>query len=152
MTIMLSCYGVKVFAASDAGVKCSMNITPVAFGAYNPLVGSAVNVTNGIYVTCNATTANSSVAYTVDFSGGNSGNTSPRQLLAGANVLNYRSYSDSGRTMEFITGTACSVSYNLPIANKNQSQFCYAYYTILSGQTTAYPGSYSDMLAITLNY
>lgn len=150
--VILTVCNAKNTMASTAGVTCTMNITTTALGPYNPLTGTAVNVTNGVYVTCSSTTANSSVGYTVNFSGGNSGTNSPRQLLSGANVLNYRTYSDSSRTMEFVTGVACTTNYVISAANGSQSQFCYTYYTILGGQTTAYPGSYSDTLAITINY
>ncbi len=122
----------------------------LSFGNYSPLANTTADSTTTINIKCTNTTSITSVA----LSSGSSGNVSARQMqMTGAtsNKLNYQLYMDSARTQ--VWGTSGSNLYTgLTGAGLNTNVTLTVYGTILAGQQTAKPGSYSDTITVTFTY
>ena len=95
---------------AQAAVDCSVTASGVAFGTYDPSLGTADDSTGSIVVSCTyagpggSDTAN----YTVRLSTGTSGSFVPRKLSAGASQLNYNLFRDAARTQVWGNGTSGS--------------------------------------------
>lgn len=139
-------------ASSTLGVtatvsaSCTVTTSPVAFGSVNTL-GSAVDATGGLTVTCTNGT---------DWSAAAGAGTGPgasvvgRKMSAGSDILNYSLYVDSNRTSVWGDGSASSA----PITDEGtgSAQSVTIYGRVQAGQSAARAGSYSDTVAVTVSY
>jgi spore coat protein U-like protein len=140
-------------ASSNLGVSatvsanCTISTSSVAFGTVNTISGSNTDATGSISVTCTNGAGWSAAAA----AGGGTGATfATRKMTAGANVLNYTLYTDSGRTSVWGDGTvSTSVLSN---TGTGVAQSVNVYGRVFSGQTSAPAGSYSDTVAVTVTY
>jgi spore coat protein U-like protein len=147
-----------------AAIECRVNVSPVAFGSYDPL--SFSNLENGsgfVEVQCRSTTTLSSaisVGYSIALSSGISGSFSPRTLrevTRGSATIEYNLYTSPSRTSVWGTGASPSIpvagSIILNTANvyvSSNPQNIYA--TLFARQTNKPGGAYSDNLQVTVSY
>ncbi len=76
-----------------ANGRCSVSVTPLAFGAYRPGTATAVESTGTVSVKCTGSATPSFVNfYTLRIGGGTSGNPLQRHLSSGPNQLYYNLY------------------------------------------------------------
>lgn len=130
--------------------SCTVTGNPIAFGAYNPLTGTAVTQTATIGVTC--TSGMTAPPVTLG-QGSNPGTGSTdaaplRQLNASVgHNLTYNLYSDSGNTVvwENVTGVTSPTP-------SGSAQNMTVYGKINAAQTTAIAGTYSDTVVVTVTF
>jgi len=142
-------------ALCDMLCSCSASTTPVAFGSYNPLLGTALDGTGNVRVTCGGV-----VGLLVPFDvaidrGANSDTFTPRKMANGANRLAYGLYTTSGRTTVWgdgTDGTQLGSGSILILLISGTSQDLPVYGRIPGGQQTVPPGSYSDTTVVTVTY
>lgn len=134
------------FAVTATVVKaCSISATALAFGNYDPTVGTPDDATSTISVHCTNGTQ-----YNVGLNAGTAPGASvtSRKMSAGANVLNYSLYQDSGRATNWgntvgtdtLSGTAAASPASLTV-----------YGRIPSGQNVPV-GNFTDTITATITY
>lgn len=129
---------------ASIAAACSVAASDLTFGAYT--FASNLLGTTTINTTCtNGTT------YNIGLNQGTSpgATTSTRKLVNGANTLNYFLYSDAGRTVNW--GNNVGVD-TLAATGSGVAQPSTVYASVLSGQTDAAPGSYSDTITVTVTF
>ena len=120
-------------AAPAAAEQCSLSITPLAFGPYDPF-GPPRDATGSVRVQCNGN-ANALVML-----GGGAGDPTDREMRAGSESLRYGVYSDAARTQHFSFATAGKGDLTIPLHGR-----------IPAGQGVG-PGVYQDTLIVTLTF
>lgn len=127
--------------------NCTVSTSPVAFGSVNTLSGSAVDATGGITVTCtNGTDWTASAGP----GGGSGASLATRKMSAGGDKLNYSLYTDSSRSSVWGDGSGSTAS--IADEGTGTAQNVTIYGRVLSGQTNAPAGSYSDTVSVTVTY
>ena len=124
---------------------CTVTADDLAFGSYNTIVSSTLNVSSQVHVACTILTA-----YNVGMNPGTtSGATvSARKMANGSNQLSYSLYRDSSRTLNWgqtvgtdtLAGVGTGAVVNIPV-----------YGSVPSGQNVP-SGSYSDTITVTVSY
>jgi spore coat protein U-like protein len=132
----LALAAILTLAATPASAaQCSVGVTPVAFGAYDPFVGPRDGA-GELDVDCNG-----NVLALVQLGAGGSGNANDRRMSSvSGDVLRYNIYRDAARSQVYswhILGRGGAV---IPL-----------YGRIFAGQPVA-PGSYQDLLTVTVNF
>jgi spore coat protein U-like protein len=132
--------------------NCTISTTPVAFGAYDPIVtnvSTALNAQGSVNVTCtNGATTTVTLSQGATPGSGSSDTVPLRQLKdAGTDVLAYTLYSDSGRT----TVWGNTAPTGLANTGNGLLQGLTVYGTIAAGQNVP-PGSYSDTVLATVTF
>jgi spore coat protein U-like protein len=140
-----------------AATTCTTTATAVAFGLYNPLIGTPNNTTGSVSVRCQMV-ANlfDRVDYTVALSAGSSGSYVNRTLRSGINTLNYNLFIDAALSQVWgVNGGATaarsgtmSLFFFAPTAQSDLT----IYGSIPAGQYNAVPGSYNDTITVTVTY
>ena len=125
------------YAASLA--SCTVSVTAVSFGLYNPLSAVNNNTTGVVTTNCSLLSGTSLlVAYTISLGPGN-GTYAQRQLQSGASKLTYNIFSNSAMTTVWRDGSggssAVSDSYLLGVSGSTRAYTAYA--KLLAGQTLA---------------
>jgi spore coat protein U-like protein len=154
---ILSLVSVPVFASTatanlnvsaSVAAVCTISTSPVAFGAYDPVVANAATNLNGTGTVTVACTKGA--AATIDL--GNGGNLSggSRRMSSGSDFLNYALYKDAARTLVWGTGMAggTTVAYN---AVSKAATAITVYGTVPQNQDVT-AGSYNDVVLATINY
>jgi spore coat protein U-like protein len=156
MTACLTAITLLSATSVNAAVSCSVSATGPVFGVYDPL-GAVATVSNGsVTATCTLTSGNSaSVSIVSSYSTGSSGTYSARTLRAGVNQLFYNLYFDAAFTQIRGDGTGGSqtggASFSLTRTNSTQSTTSTIYGRVPALQDVA-PGSYSDVITVTITY
>ncbi|MCG5077091.1 spore coat U domain-containing protein [Paraburkholderia tagetis] len=136
---------------ADADPTCSVTASGVAFGNCNPLASQNSDSTGSVGVTCIGST---SVSYTIAASAG-AGSYSTRQQVSGSHTLNYNIFTDSSRKMVWGDGISSgtnAISGSMIATSTGATESYTVYGRIFSGQQTAWVGSYSDILTVTIAY
>jgi spore coat protein U-like protein len=128
-------------AAQHAAAGCTASAQGVAFGAYNPLSGAAVDGVGNVAVSCDVATA-----YTVALSPG-SGSYAARTMTSGAHRLGYNLYVDATRAVVWGDGTAGSAA--VPGLGTAANHTVYGR---IPGIQNVDVGSYTDTITITLTF
>ena len=119
---------------------CNVSTSPVAFGAIDVTTAGNVDATGGFSVICTSGTAWTAAA---SAGTGVGASTAARKMTSGADLLNYSLFTDSDRSVNFVsaTGTGSGVAQASTI-----------YGRVPSGQTSAPVGTYADSVTISLTY
>jgi spore coat protein U-like protein len=142
-----------------AAVDCTVAVSGVAFGTYDPLLATADDSTGSVTVTCTYIPPGSATnaSYTVTLSPGSSGAFSSRQMAAGALRLGYNLFSDPGRSQVWgnASGGTTIISGTLKVGpgvgNGTRTQTHVVYGRVPALQN-ADPGNYSDSIQVTLTF
>ena len=140
-------------AAAQAGnAVCTVAVSGVAFGSFNPLSGQSASTNGTIAITCSGA-ASDTANYTITITAG-LGSFSARKLVAGADTLSYNLYRDSGCTQVWGDGTAgtSTVSDSVTLTSTSVTTNYVVYSRIAGGQRMAKVNTYSDNLLVTLTY
>jgi spore coat protein U-like protein len=143
-------------AAQSQAADCTLGITGLAFGGYDPLAASALDSTATVTVTCGKTVAVSEgVNYTLTASTGAGGSYVNRAMFQASERLAYNLYRNSARTTIWGNGSGGSStmtgSFNLSIGTPTRLRNHIVYGRIPPSQNAA-SGSYSDTLVVTLTF
>lgn len=131
---------------------CTVSATATAFGSYSPASVTALSGTGTITLTCTGLVSLLD-SWTIALSTGNSGSFAPRQLKTGANTLNYNLYTSAALSAVWGDGSAgtstVSDSETLVIGT---SVFNYTVYGRIPALQDKPPGTYTDVITVTVNY
>jgi spore coat protein U-like protein len=158
-----SCVGLMVLAAVIAvpcraatTVSCTAAATGIAFGLYNPLAAGANPSTGTLKVTCTGRgTGSANVTLNVTLSTGLSNSYAARKMFSGANSLNYNIYWSTAYNQIIGDGSGGSFAgstmpFNVPAGGTNFATGTF-FGLAPAGQDVA-PGSYADVITVTVNY
>ncbi len=146
--------------AHAAAPVCTLNVSPMSFGTYNPTLTTAVGTSTSGTLLCTYTGTGFTANITV--STGNSGSYATRHLVLGAQSLNYNVYLDPGYTVIFGNGSAGTSDFTVCYPGGSvvctgttvQSGVTYTgtvYGRIPAGQNVK-AGTYTDTLVVTVTY
>ncbi|HEY8134213.1 MAG TPA: spore coat U domain-containing protein [Thermoanaerobaculia bacterium] len=154
---VLSLVSVPTFAATatanlnvsaSVSAVCTITTSPVAFGAYDPVVANAATNLNGTGTVTVACTKGA--AATIDLGNGNNLSGGSRRMSSGSDFLNYSLYKDAARTQVWGTGLAGGTTYAYNAATKAATALT-VYGTVPQNQDVTV-GAYSDVVLATINY
>ena len=157
-TVQAATQTVQFSVTSTVTSSCSApTATPLSFGTYNPLSGTALTATSTITITCTNTTPIVSVTLN---SGSGNGTINARKLQLGGTttsdatrMLSYNLYTTSGYSSIWGDGSSGNVTNNVTgSAGTGSAQTLTVYGTLPGSQTNVVPGSYSDTITVTINY
>ena len=140
-------------AAAQAGnAVCTVAVSGVAFGSFNPLSGQSAATNGTIAITCSGA-ASDTASYTIAITSG-MGSFSARKLVAGADTLTYNLYKDSGCTQVWGDGTAgtSAVSDSVTLTATSVTTNYVVYSRIAAAQRAAKVNTYADNLLVTITY
>jgi len=123
---------------------CTISATPMAFGSYSPLAGSATDATATITITCTQ-----GAVTTVGLDNGLNFGGGTRRMAFLTSFLNYQIYKDSARTA--LWGNSGSDLLDTGTAPSIAPRDFTAYGRIPSGQDVVI-GAYVDTVTATVNF
>lgn len=129
-------------APASGYAACTVSTTSVLFGQYDVFATVANDATGDVTITCDTTTS-----YTVSLSSG-SGTLSQRTLLSGSNVLEYNLFANSSRTT--VWGDGSSGTSTVSATTSGVSTL--TVYGLVPARQNVPPGSYSDVVIVTVTY
>jgi spore coat protein U-like protein len=128
----------------------AVSVTSLSFGAYSPQASSAQQSSVSITASCTGGLLGATLPpFTVAMSTGN-GSFTQRQMLSGTNSLHYQIYTSASLATVWGDGTG---STNTVSAGNNgmASQTIIGYGVITANQYVT-PGSYTDLITVTVSY
>lgn len=128
--------------------NCVVTTSPVAFGNVDVTLNQDIDNTGGISVTCTSGTA---WAASADAGAGDTATLTNREMVNGANKLNYALYIDAGRTSVWGDG-AEGATATISGTGTGSAQASTIYARVPSGQTGLPAGSYTDTVVVTVTY
>ncbi len=139
-----------------AAGTCTITATGPAFGVYNPLNATDLDVNGSVTATCTWTSGGATTFDLVSsYSPGNSGVAANRYMLSGTDRLYYNLYLDPALTQIGGDGTGGTQtgSASLKVSNGQPTATVTAviYGRIPAGQSVP-PGTYTDAILVTFNY
>ena len=136
-------------------VNCTVSAGGIAFGIYNPLNAVADASTGTLRVTCTGTgTGSATVTLNLSLSSGMSATYATRKMFSGANTLNYNIYWSTAYAQIMGDGTggsfAGTASFVVPAGGSNFATG--TMYGLMPALQDVVPGSYSDVITVTVTY
>ena len=136
-------------------VNCTVTAGGVAFGIYNPLNAVSDASTGTLRVTCTGTgTGSATVTLNLTLNTGMSGTFSTRKMFSGVNALNYNLYWSAAYTQIMGDGTGGSfggtATFVVPAGGSNFATG--TVYGLIPASQDVVPGSYSDVITVTVTY
>jgi spore coat protein U domain-containing protein, fimbrial subunit CupE1/2/3/6 len=143
-------------AQAATTVNCTASAGGIAFGIYNPLTALANTSTGTLRVTCNGSgTGSANVTVNVTLSAGLSGSYAARKMFSGANALDYNIFwstaynqivgDDSGGSFAGSAGP-----FVVPAGGSNLATG--TFYGRMPASQDVAPGSYTDVITVTVTY
>jgi spore coat protein U-like protein len=128
--------------------NCTISTTPLAFGAYDPVVANATTALDGVGTVTTACTKGATTTVALNLGANASGTT--RRLSDGAgNFLPYEIYLDSGRSTVWGTSGANLLT---PAAAPSKAGRSFTAYGRVSANQDVPSGSYTDTVTATVNF
>jgi spore coat protein U-like protein len=144
-------------AAAATHVRCTTSAGGLAFGVYNPLSAGGDASTESLTVTCNAHgNGSATVSPIVTLSTGLSGSYGTRKMFSGVNPLNYNIYLSTAYNQIVGDGTGgTAVGTTTPfvvVAGGGSVTATWTLYGLIPASQNVLPGSYSDLITVTVTY
>jgi spore coat protein U domain-containing protein, fimbrial subunit CupE1/2/3/6 len=156
---------IPAFAGSNTGTLsvtasvatvCTVTSTPVAFGAYDPIItnaAAALNATGTLTVTCTRGTASTVwVGLNPGSNAASAVGTTRAMSAAGPVYLSYELYTDSGRTAVWGNTQATGGGVTFAAGAGLTDPKTLTVYGQVPGAQNASAGNYSDSVTATVNY
>lgn len=143
--------------AETQALDCTVSVTGVAFGAYDPLITTPTTSTGNVQVRCvhvggGATRAN----YTIGLSTGSSNSYALRTMRSGNSLLNYNLFNSATYAQVWGNGTGGSVrvGYSLLVnpGNFAQNVMNHPIYGRIPAQQAVDTGQYTDTILVTMTF
>jgi len=157
---VVAALGIALWLGSHAHaattVNCTVSAGGISFGIYNPLNAVANASTGTLRVTCNGSgTGSANVTVNLTLSTGLSGSYATRKMFSGANTLNYNIYWSTAYTQIMGDGTGGSFGgtagpFTVPAGGSNFATG--TMYGLIPALQDVAPGSYSDIITVTVTY
>jgi spore coat protein U-like protein len=144
------------FAQAATTVDCTASAGGIAFGIYNPLSNLANASTGTLRVTCNGRgTGSANVTVNVALSMGLSGSYATRKMFSGVNALNYNIYWSTAYNQIIGDGSGGSFAgsagpFVVPAGGTNFATG--TLYGLIPASQDVAPGSYNDIVTVTVTY
>jgi spore coat protein U-like protein len=144
------------FAQAATTVDCTASAGGIAFGIYNPLSNLANASTGTLRVTCNGRgTGSANVTVNVALSTGLSGSYATRKMFSGVNALNYNIYWSTAYNQIIGDGSGGSFAgsagpFVVPAGGTNFATG--TLYGLIPASQDVAPGSYNDIVTVTVTY
>ena len=148
--------GLAAFSHAATTVNCTASAGGIAFGVYNPLSAVANASTGTLRVTCSGSgTGSANVTVNVTLSTGLSGSYATRKMFSGANALNYNIYWSTAYNQIMGDGSGGSFGgtagpFVVPAGGTNFATG--TMYGLIPASQDVSPGSYSDVITVTVTY
>ena len=137
---------------SSAGAcMCSVSLTSIAFGSYNPYSPSPTDTVGTMSISCSSPDpANSTMS--IALGPGGSGNINARMMQSGVHPLYYNLYSNVARTVVWgdDSGGGSSVAANFPATSRGSIKL--SIYGRIPAEQNAWVGVYHDTVTVTVSY
>jgi len=149
---MVTWAGAAQAACSTPGACfCSISLTAIAFGSYNPQSASPSDTVGTISISCNSPDPARS-SFNIAMSAGSSGNINQRSMLSGQHPLYYNLYTNAARTIIWgdDSGGGESVTSNFPATSRSTVKF--NIYGRIPALQNAWVGTYHDSVTVTVAY
>ena len=130
----------ELTVSAEVSEVCNVTTSPVAFGVIDVTTAGNVDATGGFSVICTSGTAWTAAA---SAGLGTGASTAARKMADGANLLNYSLFTDSDRSVNFVSATGTGSGAAQPNT---------IYGRVPSGQSGVPAGSYADSVTISLTY
>jgi spore coat protein U-like protein len=149
------CFSPYSWAATH--VRCSASAGGLAFGVYNPLSAGGDTSTESLTVTCDAHgNGSATVSPVVTLSTGLSGSYVTRTMFSGVNPLSYNIYLSTAYNQVVGDGTGGSVVGGttpfVVVAGGSSVTVTLTFYGLIPASQNVLPGSYSDLISLTVTY
>jgi spore coat protein U-like protein len=147
---------VAPYAQAVTTVNCTISAGGIAFGIYNPLSAVSDASTGTLRITCTGSgTGSANVTANLTLSTGMSGSFATRKMFSGANTLNYNIYWSTAYTQIMGDGTGGSFAgtagpFNVPAGGSNFATG--TMYGLIPASQDVVPGSYTDVITVTVTY
>ena len=132
---------------APAANRCNVQVSPVTFPVYNPLIPFDTQTHGAVIFNC---TQNSPI--TVMLGTGEAGSVAARRMMSGASQLNYNLFLDAAGQVIWGDGTGGSQFYSNSSPPSNVNVTLPVYARIPARQTKATPGVYKDTVVVTIIY
>jgi spore coat protein U-like protein len=155
MALILAASSVP-YAHAATTVNCTASAGGIAFGIYNPLSAVANASTGTLRVTCTGSgTGSANVTVNVSLSAGLSGSYATRKMFSGVNTLNYNIYWSTAYNQIVGNGSGGSFAgsagpFLVPAGGSNVATG--TFYGLIPTSQDVAPGSYSDVITVTVTY
>ena len=150
------CLGAAHPAAAATTINCTVAAVGIAFGVYNPLSTAGDASTGSLRITCNGSgTGSTNVTVGVTLSTGQSGSFATRKMFSGSNALNYNIYWSTAYTQVIGDGSGGSFAGTAGPFTVFAGGSNYAtgtLYGLIPPAQDVAPGSYSDVVTVTVTY
>ena len=130
----------ELAVSAEVTEVCNVTTSPVAFGSIDVTTAGNIDATGGFSVVCTSGTAWTAAASAGE---GVGASTAARKMSSGANLLNYALYTDTDRSVNFVSATG---------TGSGAAQASTIYGRVPSGQTGVPAGSYADSVTVSLTY
>jgi spore coat protein U-like protein len=148
--------GLTPCARAVVVVNCTVSSGGIAFGIYNPLSGAGLTSTGSLLINCSGSgTGSTSVTVGVSLSTGLSGTYATRKMLSGLNALNYNIFWETTHQNIMGDGTGGSHSGSggpITVFAGGSVQFTGTMYGLIPALQDVAPGSYADVIVVTVTY
>jgi spore coat protein U-like protein len=137
--------------STPGGCFCTISLTSLAFGAYNPQSPSPTDTVGTLSIFCSSPDpANSTLS--IALSPGGSGNANARAMVSGPHPLYYNLYTNAARTVIWgdDSGGGESVAANFPSSSRSAAKF--SIYGRIPALQNAWVGVYHDSITVTVSY
>lgn len=139
--------------APARALSCTVAAPVLAFGSYNVFSASPLNSGGTVTVTCSSLIS-IFVSFDVTLSSGGSGNASARTMTNGSATLAYQVYTDGARSRIWGSGSQSTSKFTggyllnvlFPVATP------FDFYAQVPALQNVRPGSYADVLTVTVTY
>jgi spore coat protein U-like protein len=130
---------------------CTLSASGVAFGVYNPSSATPTDAVGTVTLSCSAMSGPGNYSLSLSIGGG--GSYAERRMSSGRFMLPYQLYSNAARSEIWGDGTRGSSvvvgTDNIPRLGGTSS---YPIYGRITARRTAVPGTYTDVIVVTVTY
>jgi spore coat protein U-like protein len=144
------------FSRAATTVNCTVSAGGIAFGVYNPLSAVANASTGILQVTCNGSgNGKTKITLNVTLSSGLSGSYATRKMFSGVNTLNYNIFWSTAYNQIIGDGSGGSVAGSVGpfrVAAGGSNVVTETFYGLIPASQDVAPGSYSDVITVTVTY
>jgi spore coat protein U-like protein len=140
-----------LLAPAAGQAACTVSALGLAFGVYNPLSATPTDSSGAVTLSCSA--ASGSGGYTIALTPGGGGSYPGRRMSGGASILPYQLYSDAAHSHIWGDGTGGSSAVagtdNIPLTGGTS---VHQVYGRIAARQVVSPGTYSDIIVVTVTY
>ena len=137
--------------STSGACLCSVSLTSMAFGNYNPQSAGPTDTVGTLSVSCSSPDPSNSTM-SIALSPGSSGNANARTMQSGVHPLYYNLFTNAARTIIWGDGSGGGepVAANFPATSRSAVKL--SIYGRIPAQQNAWVGVYHDSVTVTVSY